>query len=268
VVDRLSAGLVGGQVAITQLIAGGLLSHEEASISGAEIGERAASQTSEQRLISVRSEDADAEEQASASTSSGFNWLAYMAPSMAILSLMFTVTAGGRTILAEREGGTLSRMLSTPSRAAQVIGGKVLGIFVVGIAQMAILILASYGLFGVRWGSAAGLVLLTLALVAAATGWGMLLAAYCRTPAQAGQLGAVLSLVFAILGGNLFPRPVMPDWLLTVSYITPNAWGLEGYTKLAAGGGLADIGLFGVGLLTMAAVLFIAATLMFRRQYA
>jgi ABC-2 type transport system permease protein len=142
------------------------------------------------------------------------------------------------------------------------------GIFVIGVVQMGILILSSFLLFGLKWGSAAGVVLLTLALVAAATGWGMLLAAYCRTPAQAGQLGALLSLVFAMCAGNLVPRVYMPEWLRTISLITPNAWGLEGYTKLGAGAGLQDIGYIIFALLVMSLVLIALSTLMFRRQYA
>jgi ABC-2 type transport system permease protein len=266
IVSRYMAGSVGGQVAVTQLIGSGLISPQEALAVGREIGQRAALQTTQTQLITVSSESAAGGSQSN--SSGGFNWLGYMAPSMAIMFLKFTVTGGGRTILAEREAGTLPRMLVTPTGPVQVVGGKVLGIFVVGLVQMGILIVASLLLFHLHWGLALGVVLLTVALVAAATGWGMLLAAYCRTPAQAGQFGSMLALVFAILAGNLVPRQILPEWLRNISYVTPNAWGLEGYTKLAAGSGLADIALIIVALLAMAAVLFAGATALFRRQYA
>lgn len=265
VLGRLVGGTVAGQVAVTQLVSSGLISHEQALASGAEIGGRAAQEASQAQPISVKSETASGE---NAAGNSGFDWLAYMAPSMAIMFLMFTVTTAGRSILTEREGGTLTRMLVTPTGSSQVIGGKVLGIFLVGMAQMTILVATSYGLFGVRWGSLAAVAVLTVSLVFAATGWGMLLAAYCRTPAQAGQLGAVLSLVFAMLAGNFVPRQTLPDWLRTAGYVTPNAWGLEGYSRLSAGGGLADVGVMVISLLVMGTVLFVVATLLFRRQYA
>lgn len=262
-----AAGSAGVEVTISQLLSHGIITNEQLGASASEIAERVSMQASESRLITVQSETGAATGGQNAG-SGGFNWLAYMAPSMAIMFLMFTVTASGRTLLVEREGGTLSRMLSSPTGAPRIIGGKVVGTFLVGVVQMAVLFLASYALFGLKWGSVAGVVLLTLALVAAATGWGMLLAAYCRTPAQAGQLGAILSLVFAMTAGNLVPRAIMPEWLRTISYVTPNAWGLEGYTKLGAGGGLGDVALMVVVLLAMAAVLMGAATLLFRRQYA
>ena len=57
--------------------------------------------------------------------------------------LMYTVTYGGRSLLAERSQGTLPRLLISPTATAQVLGGKVLGIFFTGVAQVGILILAS-----------------------------------------------------------------------------------------------------------------------------
>jgi ABC-2 type transport system permease protein len=262
VIGRITAGTVGGQVAITQLAASGLISPLQAMAQGAEIGERAAKQASSARLISLNSETA------SQSNSADFDWLTYMAPSLAILFLMFAVTNGGRSLLAERDGGTLPRLLATPTPAAHILGGKVGGIFATGVAQMAILILASSLLFRVRWGEPVAVALLTLALVAAATGWGALLAAFARTTTEAGMLGSMLSLVFAISAGNLVPRTLLPSWLRTISLATPNAWGLEGFGALTAGKGLSDVITLILGLLVMAAVLFVAATIAFRRQYA
>jgi len=107
-----------------------------------------------------------------------------------------------------------------------------------------------------------------VAMVIAATAWGMLLAAWARTPAQAGWLGSALSLTFAGLAGNFLPRQSLPAWLRTASLFTPNAWGLEAFTSLASGGGLADVVGAIAALLAMAALVFAIATLAFRRQYA
>jgi ABC-2 type transport system permease protein len=260
---RLSAATVSGQVAVSQLVANGLISPVQAATQGQQIGERAGHQVSNSNsLITLQSSTAEK------SNGADFDWLTYMAPSMAIMFLMFTVSNGGRSILAERDWGTLSRLLTTPTNSTQVIGGKVVGIFLVGCAQMGILIAASGLMFGVKWGSTAGVVVLTLALVAAATGWGAVLAAYSRTAAQANQLGTMIALFFGMLAGNFVPRIAMPSWLRSISLFTPNAWGLEGFGSLTAGGGLSEIIVAAIVLLGMAVVLFTAATLAFRRQFA
>jgi ABC-2 type transport system permease protein len=58
----------------------------------------------------------------------------------------------------------------------------------------------------------------------------------------------------------------MPAWFQALSKITPNAWGLEGFTTLALGGGLVDILVPVVALLVMGATLFTAAVLIINRR--
>jgi ABC-2 type transport system permease protein len=201
------------------------------------------------------------------SADQGFNWLAYSAPSMAILFLMFAVANGGRTILAEREGGTLPRMLVTPTTGTQVMAGKVTGIFLTGLAQMLVLFLASRFLFDLSWGEPTAVLILTICLCAAATSWGVLIAAAARTPGQVGMASTAVTLIFAAVAGNFFPRSQLPAALQTVSLISPNAWGLEGFTRLMSGGGLAEIYGSILALIAMALILFLLASLLFRRQY-
>ncbi len=117
--------------------------------------------------------------------------------------------AGARSWL-ERSQGTLPRLLVSPTSSAQVLGGKVLGIFFTGVAQVGILILASSVFFGVKWGDPAGVAVLILAAVFGATGWGMLITALARTPAQVGSIGSALMLIFGILGGSFINLEQMP----------------------------------------------------------
>lgn len=258
---RLTGTTAGVKVSIVQIAGDGLASPQEIQELAPQIGERAWQRISESRLIAIRRESAVQSE------NGGFNWAVYMAPSMAILFLMFTVTAGGRSILAEREEGTLPRLLVSPTTPAQILSGKAFGIFLSGVTQMVILIAAGSLLLDLHWGAPGLAALVVLALAAAATGWGMLLAAYARTPGQANAAGTMLTLVFGALAGNFLPRQWLPGWLQTASYISPNAWGLEAFNTLAAGGGLADLAVPIIALLVMAAVLFGASLPAFRRQY-
>ncbi len=66
-----------------------------------------------------------------------FDPLAYMAPGMALMFLMFTVSYGGRSILAERSQGTLRRLLTTPTRRATYLLGTISGQVVMAIVQTA-----------------------------------------------------------------------------------------------------------------------------------
>jgi len=262
VLNRMTAAGAAAQTSITQLIVSGYVSPQDMEKIGNEIGMRVGEQATQAEQMKLTVQSAGAQ-----NNSGGFDWMAYMAPSMAVLFLMFTVSLGGRSILAERQWGTLQRLLISPSSAAQVLGGKVSGIFLTGLAQMVILIAFSALAFGVRWGAPAALIALIVATVFAATGWGALIAAYAKSPGQAMSIGSMMALVFAGLAGNFVPRQNYPEWLQQISLITPNAWALEGFQSLGQGGGMNEVLVSIVALTIMGVVLFAVATTLFRRQY-
>ncbi len=262
ILGQFMAGRVSAEVTITRLTDSGLLTPQQALIQGQLIGNRVSSQAVASELITVRGVAAAEKSEAA------FDWLRFSAPSMAILFLMFTVTSAGRTILAEREWGTLPRMLVTPTSPAQVLSGKIAGVFLTGVAQMVILYLANLLFLRIDWGGPAAVLLLIVSLSAAATSWGILVAAYSKTAAQAGAIGTAITLTFAALAGNFVPRANLPGWLQKIGYISPNAWGLDGFSRLISGGTLAEISGVILALWLMAAVLFAFSLLAFRRQYA
>jgi ABC-2 type transport system permease protein len=257
--SKVEIGRVGGQVVVTELVGHGLAPLQDAERIGREAGIRQAGAAQGGTSITLKNV-----------TGGGavvqFDMLAYLAPAMALMFLMFTASNGGRTLLTERAQGTLPRLLISPTTSAQVLGGKTTGVYLTGAAQMLILIVTSAVLFRLRWGDPLGVLLLILAAVAGATGWGMFITAIAKTPGQASSIGSAVTLIFGVLGGAFISLDNMPAWFQALSKITPNAWGLEGFTTLALGGGLADILLPIAALLVMGAVLFAVAVLMFRRR--
>ena len=195
-----------------------------------------------------------------------FDLLSYFAPGIALMFLMYTVSYGGRSILAERAGGTLSRLMISPTQTVQVLGGKVLGIFLMGVAQVGILILASAILFQVKWGNPIGIAVLILAAVFGATGWGTLITAFARTPTQVANTGTIVMLIFSILGGSFINLENFPPFIQTISKITPITWGSDGFTTLALGGTLSNLVEPITALLVMGTVLFGVAVVIFNRN--
>lgn len=255
--NDLETGVIGLRVALAQQIAAGQLDPAQAAEAGQTLGRNRALAQGEP-LLRVNSHSPGA-------APAEPNLLAVLAPGMAVFFLMFTVTQGAGSLLAERDAGTLGRMLSNPVTARQILGGKVSGIFFSGTAQMSILILATALLFGVRWGDPAAVALLILTVVAAASGWGLLLAAAVSTTQQVGSIGTAMMLIFGILGGSLVPVPDSGP-LALIGKLTPNAWAADGFQTLALGGGTADLLPNYLALLLMAAILFTVAAALFRRR--
>jgi len=258
---RVEIGRIGGEVAIAQMLESGLLPADPQALAaaGEELGKQIAGDEASLSTIGIRKTSAVNE-------ATQFNIMAYMAPGMALMFLMLTVAYGGRTLLTERTQGTLPRLLVSPTKVPQILAGKVLGIYLTGVAQITILVVASSLLFGLKWGDPLGLAALILAVVFGATGWGVLLTTVVRTPGQAANLGTALMLIFGILGGSFISLNNLPEAIQFASKITPNAWGLDGFTTLALGGGLGDLGGTMMGLLVMGAALFGIAVLTFNRR--
>lgn len=256
-VSRVEEGRVSGMTSIVGLMQSGLLSPQNAESEARALFENV--EESESTAITLNRDKEGA-------AGVDFDLLAYFAPGMALMFLMYTVSYGGRSILAERSQGTLPRLMVSPTQTAQVLGGKVLGIFFMGVAQVGILILASAVLFQVEWGDALGVLVLILAAVFGAAGWGMLITALARTPAQVGSTGSAIMLIFGILGGSFINLEQLPPFMQVISKITPNAWGLDGFTTLALGGTLGNLGQPVLALLVMGAVLFGIAVVLFNRN--
>jgi ABC-2 type transport system permease protein len=261
-VNQVDTGVLSGDVAVTQLVANGLIELQDIpEVTQAVIGRLQAASQSETDLITINRTTT------SLNSEQSFNPIAFFATGMAVFFLMYTVTIGGRSILAERNDGTLRRLLVTPTTTVQVLGGKVLGIFMSGFAQVGLLILGTTVMFNLNWGDPLGIVVLVAAVSAAATGWGLLLAGFAKTTSHVASIGTAMMLTFGILGGSFIPAESFTGPLQSLRLITPNAWAMDGFNLLNTGRTLADIvGPVGA-LVVMAAVLFAVSVFLFRRRW-
>ena len=252
-VNEVETRRIGGEVAVTQLIASGLITQQQA----AAVYEQVANQPSNLQNLTLNTQQATVQEEPS--------FLMYIAPGFALLFLMYTVSLGGKTLLTERQEGTLTRLMTTPTQPSQVLVGKMVGTFMMGLAQITILIVASALLLGLRWGDPVAIALLLITTVAAATGWGMLLAAFSRTPGQVSSIGMAMTLLFGLVGGSFFGG-VFPGIIGYIGMLTPNYWGQKGFNTLTNGGNLQDLLPVYAALLVMTAILLVISVVVFRRK--
>jgi ABC-2 type transport system permease protein len=160
---------------------------------------------------------------------------AYFGPAMALFFLFFSVGLGARSLLAERESGTLARLRAAPVRPAVILGGKVLATFVLGWTSMATLIVATSVLLGAQWGHPLAVLALVTAAVLAVMGIVVLVMSLARTEAQAGAYASVIAIVLALAGGSFVPISFAPALLRRLTLVTPNGWVLRAFTDLATG---------------------------------
>ncbi len=164
-------------------------------------------------------------------------------PGYTIYGIFWIVSLLAGSVLQEKREGTFRRLLVAPMNRAVMLAGKLLPYYIINLIQLVIMLGASSLLFGMSLGhSPAGLIAVSLAAAAAATGLGVLVAALARTEAQVGGLTVLLLLTMSALGGCFVPRFIMPNWLKVLGLITPHAWALEAYQDLLVRGyGLQEV---------------------------
>lgn len=162
----------------------------------------------------------------------------FTAIGMAVFFLFFTVEFGIRSVIEEREQGTLARLLAAPIRPASVLIGKGLASFVVGVLSTGLLVVATTVLLDASWGPLIGVALLVGAGVGTAVAVTSFVATFATTSTQAGNYASVVAVVGGLLGGTFFPISQAPGLLASARFLSPQGWLMEGFTELSTGGGL------------------------------
>jgi ABC-2 type transport system permease protein len=139
--------------------------------------------------------------------------------------------AGG--FLDEREQGTLSRLLTTPTNRAVLVIGKVAGIYATVLLQAAIMIGFGVVVFKVPWGDdPLGVIMIIATFGLAATGLGIMISALARTRGQVSAITAVGAVSMAMLGGAYWPLDIVGPVMRTLALFTPVGWAMTGLTDV------------------------------------
>ena len=204
-----------------------------------------------------------------AAESDEYDPFAFFGPGMGMFFLMFTALAGATSILDEQRAGTLDRLLITPTSGRTILLGKAGGVMLTGILQFVVFLIATSLFFGLEWGDPVGLLIMTLVFTAAATSLGLIIASIAKTAAQANMIGSPIIIISGLLGGTFLPTDTFPDWLQSLSKLSINYWGMEGFTALTLHGlGAGDVLLETAVLSTLTLVFFTIAALLFQRRMA
>ncbi|HYW03020.1 MAG TPA: ABC transporter permease [Gammaproteobacteria bacterium] len=139
-----------------------------------------------------------------------------------LLILVATMMVTAMSVAREREQGTFDQLLVTPMRPVEILVGKSLPGFIIGLVESAAIILVAVFWFDVPFrGSLLLLYAGILLYLLAAVGVGLLLSSICATLQQA-LLGAFLFMVPAIiLSGFATPIENMPRAIQLVTLLDP-----------------------------------------------
>lgn len=174
---------------------------------------------------------------------------------MVVIAAMLTSV----TIAREWEMGTMEQLISTPIRGPELIFGKVVPYFVIGMMDVAIAVMLGEWLFGMPLRGSVGLIFgMAVIFLAGALFFGMMLSIVLKNQVLSNQMALLGSfLPTMLLSGFVFAIENMPGWLQVITYIVPARY----FIALLRGIYLKGIGLeimwFNALLLTIYAVVMI-----------
>jgi ABC-2 type transport system permease protein len=160
-------------------------------------------------------------------------------PAWTMFAMFFILFPLAGNFIKEREEGSMLRLRLISGSQLPAIVGKFAFYFCVCLFQFVLMIAVGIYLMpliglsqlslGNNW---VGMMLTACAVAMAATGYGLLIAVYFKTPQQALSFGSISVVILAALGGVWVPVYVMPEALQHISRFSPLNWGLESFNNL------------------------------------
>lgn len=187
---------------------------------------------------------------------------------MMIFYAFFSGAAGAQSIIQEDEEGTLSRMFTTPSSPATILGGKFINIFITVMVQIVVTIIAAALIFNTRWGDLLPLAAAVIALNVVASGFGLMLIAPLKTTRQAGAIMGIVLTMTGMAGGLMTTGfASMPEGFVALTHFMPQGWALETFRTAMIASHLSTV--LAPALITIAigAVCFMIGAQLFRRRF-
>ena len=159
-------------------------------------------------------------------------------PGYLVMFVFFTAAFAAAQLVRERQNHTLERLLSSSANKTAILGGVYGSTVVKGIIQ--IVIFWSVGIFGFKMNlgvSPLAVIVISLLMTLMASAFAVMLATFVKTERSASSIGVLTSLILAPLGGCWWPLYITPQWMQTISKITPHAWATTAFNKLLIFGG-------------------------------
>ncbi len=153
-------------------------------------------------------------------------------PGMGSMFVMFTVFTSLYVLIREKTNWTIQRLVTMPLSRGQILGGKILMWFIIGMIQYGVVFLIGI-VVGVNFGhDLLALLLVMVIYTLSITAFSFAVSTLLKTEAQANSISLLLSLMLASLGGAWWSLDIVPPVMRAVGHLSPVAWAMDSYRSL------------------------------------
>ena len=148
----------------------------------------------------------------------------------------FVFLISGIALLRERTSGTLTRILATPIKRGEIIGGYLLGYGLFAVLQTCLIVAYSIIVFKIQiLGSLLAVFVVNLLLGLSALALGLFISTFAQSEFQMVQF-IPLIIIPQIFFSGIIPIDQMPTWLQPISKIMPLYYGATAMSSVIAQG--------------------------------
>jgi len=167
----------------------------------------------------------------------GFNYLEFMAPGIVGMTLLFSSTMSGISVIWDKQFGFMKEILVAPVSRIHIMIGKVFGGMTTAMLQGALLLLAIglfkvIGLVDIRTPGIVQLLHIVVFMILISVSFvsiGLALASAIKDPVAFPVVTNFLIMPIFFLSGALYPiGAALPSWLSSLARVNPLAYGVDG----------------------------------------
>ncbi|MBZ0272499.1 ABC transporter permease [bacterium] len=142
---------------------------------------------------------------------------------IAVVMMVMTALLTSLTVVRERERGSLEQLIATPVRTHEVIIGKLLPYFAIGMIDSIIIAVLGVAVFDVPFDGSITLFLAAASVFAVAgLGIGLFISTAAKNQILAMQVAILATMLPAyLLSGFMFAIKNMPAWVQAITYVVP-----------------------------------------------
>ena len=182
---------------------------------------------------------------------------------IAIIMTLIGALLTAMVVAREWERGTMEALLVTPVRIGEILLGKLIPYFLLGMGGMAVATVMAVWMFHIPFrGSFAVLTAVSALFMLTALGMGLLISTVARTQFVAGQIAIIVAFLPAfILSGFIFDISSMPVVIQILTHVIPARYFVSSLQTLFLAGDIWPIILANAGALALMATIFLGLTL-------
>ena len=158
----------------------------------------------------------------------GYNGYAHSFAGMGVQFIMFLGVDMGIGILLARRTGIYHRLLAAPIGLNTVLLARAASAAVIAFVLLCVMFAFAVLVFGVKIANPAGFVGVAVCFSLLTASFGLLIAAFGKTPEAARGIAVFATLIMVMLGGAWVPSFLFPDWIQKVALAVPTRWAIDG----------------------------------------